>query len=48
MSSVEIVGKTIEGYKIIKPLGQGKFSTVYQAEKLTNQKIVAMKIIKVS
>lgn len=45
--SNEMVGKTIEGYKILKPLGQGKFSTVYQAERLNDQKIVAMKKIKV-
>lgn len=43
----EIVGKVVEGYKIIKPLGQGKFSTVYQALKLDNQVLVALKIIKV-
>lgn len=45
--SNEIIGKTIEGYKIIKPLGQGKFSTVYQAERLNDQKLIAMKKIKV-
>jgi serine/threonine protein kinase len=45
--NTEIVGKIIEGYKVVKPLGQGKFSTVYQAERLTDQKLVALKIIKV-
>jgi len=45
--NVEIVGKTIEGYKVIKPLGQGKFSTVYQAQKQSDNKLVALKIIKV-
>ena len=45
--NTEIVGKVIEGYKVIKPLGQGKFSTVYQAERQEDQKLVALKIIKV-
>lgn len=43
----DIVGKIIQDYKIIKPIGQGKFSTVYQAERQSDQKLVAMKIIKV-
>ncbi len=29
---MSIVGQTIEGYKIQKPIGEGKFSTVYKAE----------------
>lgn len=45
--NVDIVGKVIEGYKVIKPLGRGKFSTVYQAERIQDQKLVALKIIKV-
>jgi serine/threonine protein kinase len=45
--NTEIVGKIVEGYKILKPLGQGKFSTVYQAERQADQKLVALKIIKV-
>jgi serine/threonine protein kinase len=45
--NTEIVGKIVEGYKILKPLGQGKFSTVYQAERQVDQKLVALKIIKV-
>jgi serine/threonine protein kinase len=45
--NTDIVGKTIQNYKIIRPIGQGKFSTVYQAERLSDQKLVAMKIIKV-
>lgn len=46
-TNTDIVGKTVQDYKIIKPIGQGKFSTVYQAERLSDQKKVAMKIIKV-
>jgi serine/threonine protein kinase len=45
--NTDIVGKLIEGYKIIKPLGQGKFSTVYQAQRQADNKLVALKIIKV-
>jgi serine/threonine protein kinase len=30
--SSELVGKTVKGYKIIKSIGEGKFSEVYRAE----------------
>jgi serine/threonine protein kinase len=44
--SSELVGKTVKGYKIIKSIGEGKFSEVYRAE--TENKIpYAMKNIKV-
>jgi serine/threonine protein kinase len=43
----DIVGKSIQDYKILKPLGQGKFSTVYQAQRQSDLKLVALKIIKV-
>jgi serine/threonine protein kinase len=46
--SAEIVGKVVQGYKILKPLGQGKFSTVYQAQRHSDQKLVALKIVKVN
>ncbi|MCQ2816851.1 MAG: protein kinase [archaeon] len=42
----ENIGKIIEGFKIIKFLGRGKFSVVYQAERQTDNKLVALKIIK--
>ena len=29
----EIIGKIIEGFRIIKFLGSGKFTVVYQAER---------------
>lgn len=50
MSSEEsdIVGKEIRGYRIIKPLGQGKFSIVYKAERMADGYTVALKLIKVS
>ena len=42
-----INGTIIQGYKIIKFLGKGKFSDVYQAERQIDQKLVALKIIKI-
>ena len=43
----EIIGKIVEGFKIIKFLGKGKFSVVYQAERQADSKLVALKIIKI-
>ena len=43
----EIIGKIIEGFKIIKFLGRGKFSVVYQAERQADSKLVALKIINI-
>ena len=43
----EIIGKIIEGYRIIKFLGSGKFSVVYEAERQLDSKLVALKIIKI-
>ena len=40
------VGQEIEGYKIHKPIGEGKFSTVYKAED-KDGRIIALKKIKV-
>ena len=44
----EKIGKIINGYKLIKFLGKGKFSTVFHAECQNTKKFVAIKIIKVS
>jgi len=41
-------GKEIKGYIIQKPIGQGKFSIVYKAERILDSLPVAMKIIKVT
>ena len=30
--SSDLVGRTVHGYKIIKEIGEGKFSSVYRAE----------------
>ena len=46
-SENEIIGKVVEGFKIIKFLGSGKFSVVYQAERQADSKLVALKIIKI-
>ena len=43
----EIIGKIIEGYRIIKFLGSGKFSVVYEAKRQLDSKLVALKIIKI-
>ena len=32
----DIEGKELHGYKIIKPIGEGKFSIVYKATRLSN------------
>ncbi|EGR31851.1 never in mitosis gene A-related kinase, putative [Ichthyophthirius multifiliis] len=42
----EYVGKDMNGYRVQKPIGQGKFSTVYKAETSDN-KIAALKKIKI-
>lgn len=42
----EMTGKEINGYRVIKPIGQGKFSFVFKAEKLSDGEIVALKKIK--
>ncbi len=48
MSNIdEVVGKEIKGYKIIRPIGQGKFSVVFKGERLADKQMVALKLIKV-
>jgi len=42
-----IIGKEIHGYKVIKPLGQGKFSIVYKAHRVSDDLLVALKMIKI-
>ena len=32
----DIEGKELHGYKIIKPIGEGKFSIVYKATRISN------------
>ena len=40
-------GREIHGYRIVKPIGQGKFSVVYKAERISDSQPVALKVIKV-
>ena len=46
-NSEDLVGKVIEGYKIIKPLGQGQYAFVYHAERKIDSLHCALKIVKV-
>lgn len=45
---VDISGREINGFKVIKPIGQGKFSIVYKAERISDDALVALKMIKVN
>mmetsp|Transcript_13723 Transcript_13723/g.25879 ORF Transcript_13723/g.25879 Transcript_13723/m.25879 type:complete len:695 (-) Transcript_13723:88-2172(-) len=47
MSAEEMEGREVEGYKVIKPIGQGKFSVVYKAERIADGMPVALKLIKI-
>lgn len=42
-----MVGKDVNEYHIVKPIGQGKFSIVYKAERVSDGQVVALKQIKV-
>lgn len=44
MEPNNFVGQEIQGYKISKPIGQGKFSTVYKAEDSQGQPFAVKKI----
>jgi serine/threonine protein kinase len=41
------VGKEVNGFEIIKLIGQGKFSYVFKAQRKTDGLCVALKLIKV-
>lgn len=43
----DMVGKDVNEYHIVKPIGQGKFSIVFKAERASDGQIVALKQIKV-
>lgn len=43
----DLVGRTVKGYKIIKSIGEGKFSEVYRAEN-ESKTPYALKNIKVT
>ena len=42
------VGKTVCGFEIQKLIGQGKFSFVFRAKRISDNVLVALKLIKVS
>ena len=42
-----LVGKEVRGYKVIKPIGAGKFSIVFKAEKVDDGALIALKCIKI-
>lgn len=44
----DISGKVIRGFKVQKPIGQGKFSVVFRADSITEKTPVALKMIKVT
>ncbi|CAG9320770.1 unnamed protein product [Blepharisma stoltei] len=44
---VDISGREINGFRVIKPIGQGKFSIVYKAERISDNTPVALKMIKI-
>jgi hypothetical protein len=44
----DIEGKEMHGYRILKPIGEGKFSIVYKAERISDGTQVALKNIKVT
>lgn len=41
----DLNGKEIRGYKVIKPIGAGKFSIVFKAEKVDDGTPIALKCI---
>jgi len=47
MNEEDLTGKTIQGYFVQKPIGQGKFATVYKAE-TEDKRIVALKKLEFS
>mmetsp|Transcript_15743 Transcript_15743/g.16336 ORF Transcript_15743/g.16336 Transcript_15743/m.16336 type:complete len:759 (+) Transcript_15743:15-2291(+) len=47
MDQDDNIGKTVEGYRIIKSLGSGQFSTVYHAENKEKNFHCALKIVKI-
>lgn len=41
------VGMVINGFEILKLIGQGKFSYVFKAKRVEDKKIIALKLIKI-
>ncbi|MCK6473096.1 MAG: serine/threonine-protein kinase [Planctomycetes bacterium] len=45
-SSDPMIGKTLGGYKILSKLGQGGMGTVYRAQQISMDRVVALKVMK--
>jgi serine/threonine protein kinase len=43
----DVAGRVFHGFRVQKPIGQGKFSVVYRAEQVADNAPVALKMIKV-
>jgi serine/threonine protein kinase len=43
----EFNGRIYRDYKIIQPIGQGKFSFVFKAEDLRTGQMIALKLLKI-
>ena len=41
------VGMEINGFEILKLIGQGKFSYVFKARRVEDKRIIALKLIKI-
>jgi len=47
IAPAQFVGGSVKGYKIVKPIGSGKFSVVFKAEREGDGEIVALKLVKI-
>ena len=43
----EFNGRIYRDYKILQPIGQGKFSYVFKAEDMRNGQFIALKLLKI-
>jgi serine/threonine protein kinase len=40
-------GRSLDDYEVLKPIGKGKFSVVYKAKRLRDEKLVALKKVSI-
>ena len=43
----DFYGRIYRDYKILQPIGQGKFSFVFKAENIRTNQIIALKLLKI-
>lgn len=43
----DFYGRVYRDYKILQPIGQGKFSFVFKAENIVTKQIIALKLLKI-